>query len=430
MQHDNDDWLAGHAGEELELQREINERILTFWNSAISKATADAERDILGDFDVRIRVWSHRIARITSKPIAAAEPARSVVPDIKGLMQDLFQSVMTQLQRKHDIHISPALLANIPDIGTDAGTIDVEPGRADHNMDGPSIEITVGGDDNSVTNKRPSHSESDTSSGSKRPRLDIGNQDVYSLLSDSEDAIDPSDEVEGRDYIFRHHAAGPGWFVIRCDGDSARSGVMHRFDEHPFFRKRATNHFARKSPKGKCHAEDVQGDYSPQEIMRKFGYRVVDNEGNNVSNEWAAASNERLATTKKKGGAKSKPKPGPKANNKGKNKVQTVPSQKPMEDIYGAPARRGDLYAPHVSSEAGPLRIESGSRAALSSTSTAAQVPTADMGDKTANNGNEDDSDPFADDDDLLGYPVVSDVWSATGAPSTRPASRARRDGE
>lgn len=149
MQHDNDDWLTG---DELNFQRELNERILTYWNSAISKATADAERDILGDFDVRIKVWSHRIARITSKPIVATESARPAVPDIKDLMQGLFQSVVSQLQRKHNIHISPALLANTPEIGTDAGTIGVEPSRADHNRDGPDVEITpVGGNNNSVT---------------------------------------------------------------------------------------------------------------------------------------------------------------------------------------------------------------------------------------------------------------------------------------
>lgn len=132
---------------------------------------------------------------------------------------------------------------------------------------------------------------------------------------------------------------------------------------------------------------------------------VVDNKGSNITDEWAAASNERLAATKKKGGAKSKPKPGPRANNKGKDKTQTVPRRGPMEDIYGAPARRGNPYASHVSSEAGPSRTESGSGAVLGSTPTAARVPTADMGDKAANNDSEDDSDPFADDDALLVRP-------------------------
>lgn len=82
-----------------------------------------------------------------------------------------------------------------------------------------------------------------------------------------------SEEVDGSDYIFEYSAAGPGWFVIRCDGEHAKSGYMHQFDANPFAWGRAKKHFKYRAARDKCHDIDVIGAYSELEMLRKFGYR-------------------------------------------------------------------------------------------------------------------------------------------------------------
>ncbi|GAB1316046.1 hypothetical protein MFIFM68171_06256 [Madurella fahalii] len=419
----DDEWLTGK-------QRELRKLTVSFWHSNITNESRNAERGIIEGIRPHIEMWSRRTAAFTSKVIAAepdeelAEAVRLAIPDQRDLLRSLFLSVIAQLQREYGIPILPTPTANAPEISTDTDTIDVEPNRPDHTTDGLNVDITDGGIDNS--NKRPSHVEPDVTPSAKRARLDLGNQEVYDLSSDAEDTQGLTDirtiesqEVEGNDFIFEYRAAGPGWFVVRCDGDFVTSNIMHNFDAHPFFRNRAKKHFLQKKARERCHAEDVQGDYSHEEIMRKFGYRVVDSEGNNVTKEWVKASNERLAITKEKGKAKSKPKSKPKADNKGKDKgkdeVQTAPGPLSTADMYGGPARRSNTYASHISAQAGPSRTEPRDGAASGSASTTAQVPTAEM------------DDPFADDDDLL--PVVSDVLTTAEAPEYWAGIRARRGG-
>lgn len=48
---------------------------------------------------------------------------------------------------------------------------------------------------------------------------------------------------------------------------------MHRFETHPLKYKRAFYHFGEEKPKKKCHEVDVAGEYTDEEIVRRFGYR-------------------------------------------------------------------------------------------------------------------------------------------------------------
>ncbi|KAH6617095.1 hypothetical protein F5144DRAFT_382835 [Chaetomium tenue] len=106
------------------------------------------------------------------------------------------------------------------------------------------------------------------------------------------------DEVEGVNFIFPYPAAGPGYYVVQCEGPR----YTHVFEENPLQLKGRKSpqpvmvkHFARGWPKPKCHEKEEACTYTTDEIVMKFGYRVVDDEEADVTAEWAERSNERLA---------------------------------------------------------------------------------------------------------------------------------------
>ncbi|KAH6617787.1 hypothetical protein B0J18DRAFT_261321 [Chaetomium sp. MPI-SDFR-AT-0129] len=107
------------------------------------------------------------------------------------------------------------------------------------------------------------------------------------------------DEVEGTDFIFRYPDFGPGYFVVRCD----RREAIHRFERDPFLRatgphqrglSQLVSHFNLVSLK--CHPREEARLFSADEIVKKFGYRVVDHDGDDVDTDWVEHSNYRLAS--------------------------------------------------------------------------------------------------------------------------------------
>ncbi|KAJ4287409.1 hypothetical protein N0V88_007681 [Collariella sp. IMI 366227] len=112
-------------------------------------------------------------------------------------------------------------------------------------------------------------------------------------------------EVEGMDFIFRYPLVGPGYFVVRCDRYKTVLGeFIHQFKEDPFEYKRAVRHFNQVAPKRKCHEAQDKKFCSEEEVVRKFGYRVVDTEGNDVVSDWVAESNAHVTSERKKEKAK------------------------------------------------------------------------------------------------------------------------------
>ncbi|KAK4145559.1 uncharacterized protein C8A04DRAFT_26557 [Dichotomopilus funicola] len=105
------------------------------------------------------------------------------------------------------------------------------------------------------------------------------------------------DEVEGMDFIFRYPSVGPGYFVVRCD----RREEIHRFERNPFLPatgpgqkglSRLVSHFNLVSMR--CHLREDARLLSADEIVRTFGYRVVDHDDNDVDTNWVERSNTRL----------------------------------------------------------------------------------------------------------------------------------------
>ena len=84
----------------------------------------------------------------------------------------------------------------------------------------------------------------------------------------------PDWEVEGCDYIFEWPTFGPGWFVLRCDGDG--SGEPYHFTSHPFevapgkTSSPAIEHVSRCSV---CTNGNRFTEYTADEIIKRNGHR-------------------------------------------------------------------------------------------------------------------------------------------------------------
>ncbi|KAK3316458.1 hypothetical protein B0H66DRAFT_561351 [Apodospora peruviana] len=169
----------------------------------------------------------------------------------------------------------------------------------------PATDESMNVEENVQLNKRPNETNDlgISSTLGSRPNKRARRHD-HGISADQTDEEEPTEngtihcsEVEGQDWIFEHHKFNRGhWFVVRCDRESHRSGIIHRFTKYPFSFNRAEKHFNTKKPKEKCHEEDIASLYKPEEIIRKFGYRVV---GDELSAEWVENSNTKtkLAST-------------------------------------------------------------------------------------------------------------------------------------
>ncbi|KAK4126829.1 hypothetical protein N657DRAFT_177490 [Parathielavia appendiculata] len=155
--------------------------------------------------------------------------------------------------------------------------------------------------------------------------------------------------VEGIDFIFRNPGTGHGYYIVRC---SQGESVYH-FKYNPFdHAKRAIKHFNLKNPRPKCHERrhdaTIYGDGDLEEIIKKFGYRVVNSDGSDVDNDWVEQSNARLAEENAKEKNKAKP------QTKGKQKVSTVPPVQldPARREPVQPACSASCTAPTIGFEA------------------------------------------------------------------------------
>lgn len=105
--------------------------------------------------------------------------------------------------------------------------------------------------------------------------------------------------------MFRYAPFGPGWFVLRCLHASDPNPVL--FKTHPLQTTvnqtglpLGLHHFNKE----KCKYHDHSQTYTEQSIMISFAQRVVDEDAEDVSDEWACESNDNLKEKNAKRAAK------------------------------------------------------------------------------------------------------------------------------
>ena len=109
------------------------------------------------------------------------------------------------------------------------------------------------------------------------------------------------------DYVFQYAPFGPGWFVLRCRDSSGTMPII--FETHPLKPIRDNNvedlgtgsGAAVTSPPGlqhfnetACNYHDRTHTYTEESMMLAFAQRVVDEDSEDVTDEWARESNEHL----------------------------------------------------------------------------------------------------------------------------------------
>ncbi|KAL2133991.1 hypothetical protein VTI74DRAFT_1244 [Chaetomium olivicolor] len=204
-----------------------------------------------------------------------------------------------------------------------------------------------------------------------------------------------ADDVEGIDFIFRFPLVGDGYYIIRCDRyESTLGGIIHQFKEDPFEYRRAVRHFSLLAPRPRCHLAQDQEFCSEEEIVRKFGYRVIDDKGNDVSSEWVTESNARLTRMREKEKAK-------KAAAKGKHKAHA----RNEWNIQYADANRENRSATAPRRSGAAMTVEG---------SSTERIPVADMAldssRETLRSTSDDTVQQVEDEDDIMINPVVSDI--------------------
>lgn len=217
-------------------------------------------------------------------------------------------------------------------------------------------------------------------------------------------------EVDGLDYIFQHpKGTGNPFFVIRC------KQAITLFENNPFHCNRAVKHF-QTGNNHKCHHSRLNGNYTNDEIIRRFGYRgkaypynysipttptldspsplsVVLQDGEDVDQDWVDLSNSALAERLKKNkrtksrassrtktaGPKAKPKPVTKSAPKTKAQAANNARRKiirpigPQENI-NRPNRSAALAAAAAAAVA-RAASPSGTAASATTATTASNPP-------------------------------------------------------
>jgi len=98
--------------------------------------------------------------------------------------------------------------------------------------------------------------------------------------------------VKERDYIFPFPSLGMGWYVVRCDRGQPENQSFLTFRADPLKNPSAgdsspaINHFDKTT----CPGHEAK-NYTAEQIVREFGYRVV---GGEVDENWVAKSNQKL----------------------------------------------------------------------------------------------------------------------------------------
>ncbi|CAK7229294.1 hypothetical protein SCUCBS95973_007172 [Sporothrix curviconia] len=145
-------------------------------------------------------------------------------------------------------------------------------------------------------------------------------------------------EVEAVDYIFRYEPFGPGWFVLRCGHGTGVPATT--FKSHPLRSARRAAGSPVTGPPGLRHFNDtlcVYHDhartYTEQSMMVAFAQRVVDEDGEDVTDEWAEEANEHLQEKLARDAAK--------AAKRAKRRVPRPESSRPL---HKPPRGAGGLF--------------------------------------------------------------------------------------
>ncbi|KAK4032664.1 hypothetical protein C8A01DRAFT_40895 [Parachaetomium inaequale] len=371
--------------------REYQEYIEKFWRPRLAVRYNRIREGYFSAIDTYMEDGMASMAELSASIQAeenehrAERLCREMVFGRKALAQKLARDGIQHFRDKFGIDI-PAVLNNVDNpivIDSDADEVESNAGLDDDEE--AADQDRAGGGSHSLS--------SPNSSQRKRTRNDRPNvlpprrkrnrpnclrppDPVYDFSSvEAEDIRDSTGvrrirahDVEGQDFIFPYPAIGPGYFVVRCD----RGKFRHQFQQDPLslFRGRhiMVNHFNRKAPKPPCHERDEAKEYAAEELVRLFGYRVVDEEDNDVDSDWVERSNERLARTVDREKKKNK-----KNQAKGKQKAPMRPGRAPCSSRKGIPDHALPAWS---SSRAVLAATESG---AAGPSNTRGLVPVADM---------------------------------------------------
>lgn len=112
--------------------------------------------------------------------------------------------------------------------------------------------------------------------------------------------------MDGVEYVSPYAPFGPGWFVLRCLRGSLDLKFV-QFRHHPLKVSglgcppgHGLQHF-NETP---CLYHDRSQTYTEETMMVSFAQRVVDDDGDDVSEAWVRQSNEHLQETLAKKAAK------------------------------------------------------------------------------------------------------------------------------
>ncbi|KAK3384601.1 hypothetical protein B0T24DRAFT_609078 [Lasiosphaeria ovina] len=377
-------------------QNEFRRTTQKHLDSLINNHINDSKNSIIRSIEQEIIKYSDRLATIAETITANVEefqPA-DILSDKETLVGRLARSVLRHLQRKYAPEspstsvppaITPIEIASDPSESESStrqpstSTVDgflIKPEPRQAVRDGKTTKLKLPAHKgrrhertsftkSSATLHRPT-SRPDTSDLSPRSRKRARQSHEASTTNKtprSNTAMDedgqPTEkgsiwcrEVEGQDFIFRYPNFGDGWFIIRCDGDQHRSSIDCKFTDHPLKYNRAFSHFRQPVGRHKCHDVDVSGIYSPDEIVRKFGYRVW---GDEVTDLWVEQSNNITQASHKL-----KPAPASKKTTPRSNRASA--RRPPESNGLMSPSRATGITSPsraaggHKKSDLGPAR--------------------------------------------------------------------------
>ncbi|KAK3897635.1 hypothetical protein C8A05DRAFT_38801 [Staphylotrichum tortipilum] len=317
--------------------RELLER---HWRSVIEDQYKRAEDKLLAFIDTGMEKAAERMAELATLVATQCQLlSPGLCPDVpigEHLNKRLGQAAAAHLRTKYQHSMQPAVREVAtrpvsPPVRAIAPPVRAVESRMD--VDGPENAADSIG---MVPNRgRASRTPSNDPSEPRTPHRSNHTRDVYDPPT-SEPANDVASanirtilthDVEEVDYIFPYPELGPGHFIIRCDSGDIST---HSFEFPPLEMNRAGRHFVQRNPKGRCHREEDAVFITKNDAMiRRFGYRVLDSDGNNVDDAWVARSNKKLAQ-------KVERRKRAKARAKARNKPR-----KPPKARFGRTARRG-----------------------------------------------------------------------------------------
>ncbi|KAK3292471.1 uncharacterized protein B0H64DRAFT_229198 [Chaetomium fimeti] len=386
--HDRDKYLkTTHHFFQTEIERGAHEMSARAC-SQVKDQIVQALDSALADGNAKMAENS-AILRNTVNGPEAERLCRTTVLDKQTLAQRVLQSVLVHLCENNGFKIPPVRREfMIEPITLDSDTDDGEGNEVSDNAAAVQADTRSATGNNNPPRKR-TRDDRPNAPGSRARRArrddDLPPDHAYdgpepeTNTNSTSIATIQGYEVEGLDFIFQYPAVGPGYYVVQCQ--SPGHDDEHCFKEDPLqLRGRKeprcvmVRHFADPSPTPR---------FTVDQIMRRFGRRVVDAEDADVTDEWVENSNRRLASDAAKSSKKKQP--------GGKQKAPVAPSPvapSPAAPSPAAPPRwpptpgydpctgRGGISP--LSSEPSPAPPEAESEAAGPSRNRVS-VPVADM---------------------------------------------------